>query len=294
VPGVTTALAATVALALNGLPQPEHAWFNRQKALRILAVPACAAAALVYFLVEFVPVTSSATGGREALFREEALPKAPEGKEKAGDQKRRLVNTANDLQKKVIPHFEKARQADPEDARTFISLARVYGELWSFRESLLPSVENDKYGERAVRYALEAKRLDPDGRNGYEAEYDLRLRFARQLEPDAKGLLVGGFYVVHKNDRRAIRRESSPRPDQFTARDEFVWAGEALAKYLPHDPNNARLRYQVAEAFYRAHEEERGRGQAEEALRLDALATRPQRKLTEEQRVQLHARLGDE
>ena len=45
-------------------------------------------------------------------------------------------------------------------------------------------------------------------------------------------------------------------------------AADVLERYLPHDPNDAVLRFRLAEALYKAWEDDRCREQAAEALRL--------------------------
>jgi hypothetical protein len=150
-------------------------------------------------------------------------------------------------------------------------------------------------GGRAVWHAVVAQHLDPDGRQGYTVEYLLRLQFAKRLEvkqrPPAAGLAFGGFLAA----ARVIHYRNDPLGKEYLAkaREQCLLAAEALERYLPHDPNNANLRADLAEALDRAGEGGRAREQAQAALECDAQTPGGPRKLSDRQRSQMQALLGE-
>jgi hypothetical protein len=80
-----------------------------------------------------------------------------------------------------------------------------------------------------------------------------------------------------------LRDEQDPNEPAY----QYLQAAAALEKYLPNDPNDAVLRFRLSEALFKAWEDDACRGQAAEALRIDAAASRPP--LTDEQRQKLNA-----
>jgi hypothetical protein len=293
--GVATALWAAVALALNGLPQPQHAWLNRHLVSRLLPVPAVAAAALWFYLAVFGPVADAAARTREASEHAEAYSRV------VADRDRRLlppdkgIKAARELQG-VIDKLESARKEDPDDARTYVELARWKGEYWMILnvQEGKQSALQEQIGREAVASAGRTTQLAPPYPDGYTAEYDLRTTFARRT-PALPGLGVGlAFRAFERENRLPLPPQPSPGQIEYSERrkEQYRLAGEALLRYVDHDPADARLRWQIADAFYKAENEDRWREQAEEALRLDELATRPARKLTDAQRDKLRARLA--
>jgi hypothetical protein len=292
--GVATALWAAVALALNGLPQPEHAWLNRSLASRLLPVPAVAAGALWFYLAVFGPVADAAARTREASEHGAAYARLVAGKDRRLLPPDTGIKAARELQK-GLDALAAAAKADPDDARTYVELARWKGEYWSILnvQEGKQSALQEQIGKEAVASAALTTQLAPPYRDGYEAEYERRTTFARRT-PALPGLGMGlAFRAFELENRLPLPPQPSPGQIEYSERrkEQYRLAGEALLRYVDHDPADARLRWRVADAFYKAEDEDRWREQAEEALRLDELATRPARKLTDAQRDKLRARL---
>jgi Flp pilus assembly protein TadD len=74
---------------------------------------------------------------------------------------------------------------------------------------------------------------------------------------------------------------------EHTARQQYELAAETLEQFLPNDPHDTALRYNLAVAWLKAGDKEKARRHAEEALRLNERLTYPSRKLTDPQRKQL-------
>jgi O-antigen ligase len=286
--GVALALWAAIALTLNELPAGRRAWVPA-KAIGVLFAGA-AAVLLVYFLLVFNPVVDAAFHGRkanelEARFR--AMEREPGSRRLATmggvDATKLLVEAAK--------AGERARQADPDDARHLVALANVKSKYWLLLQGApRPSVY-------AFSDANLAQTLRQAARDGYEAEYKWRMEYGRRLEeppPSVLGLAIGATYRAHLR----ANAWDDPDPPNWQGKDwprrqeQYRLAAEALDRYLPHSPNDSRLRWRIAEAYYKAGEEIRWRKHAEVALRLDEAATRPQRKLEDGQRERLRRWLG--
>ena len=72
-----------------------------------------------------------------------------------------------------------------------------------------------------------------------------------------------------------------------TARDQCKLAAQTLEQFLPNDPHDTALHYNLAEAWFKAGDKEKARQHVEEALRLDETLAFPMRKLTDPQRTRL-------
>ena len=299
VPPVSVALWAAVALGLNGLPQPSNAWLNRYAAARILALPAAGLAALLFFLNVFNPVAGSAEQVEKT-----ALPERMYLRDLRDRDPRRLP--ANEVQAyskflddKVFGPLKQAALDDPDDAGIRVRQARWGGVLWTIRAT------DGELARAAVHYAQVAQRLDPQGREGYDAEYQLRMEFGRRLEGVGylPGLAIGPTYRIFLKEgrwpnpagREAIEKakaayqaavQSGDEANAYEPAIQYFLAAGVLERYRPYDPNDTRLRFQLAEAYFKAWEDALCLEQAEEALRLDAAAPRPV--LTEEQRRKLN------
>jgi len=102
---------------------------------------------------------------------------------------------------------------------------------------------------------------------GYLAEYQLRTLFA------------------HVSEERAARVKDKAQAEKLKeqARQQYRLAAEVLIRFRPRDPAEAQVHYDLAEALFKSGDEAAAREEAREALRLDALATLPTRKLTDRQ-----------
>ncbi len=300
-PSVTVPLWAAVALALNALPQPANAAVNRLAVARILPVPVAGLVALLFFLNVFNPVASCADQIRTANQFGNAYHKSAEGKDprffdKYDDK------VSRSLQEKVIAPLQDAARDDPDDARVPVLLSQWDGELWVINAT------KDYLANAGVGHARAAQKIDPQGRDGYDAEYQLRMEFGRRLEAVGQlpGLAIGPAYRVFLKEarwpnpmgREAVERAKTKYREAVAAKAkveeinpyepaiQYLEAADVLFKYLPNDPNDAELRFRVAEALFKAWEDDRCREQAQKALDLDAAAARPL--LTDDQRRKLN------
>jgi putative inorganic carbon (HCO3(-)) transporter len=253
-PSVTGPMWVAIALALNALPLEPSPWLTPQRWSLSLPLPILSALTLIYVAYVFYPIMSSTTEVKNALLADlhlrADLAKRP--------QERTIPRPLSDLNTSVIGRYEKAFREDPNNARIAVHLARAYGQLWT-----LDRMASLDAARKAILAAQQAEQLDPDGREGYEAEYQLRMSF-------------GQGRALNKGEQAA--KES---------RQEFQLAAEALERMVPKDPTDAPLRYLVAEALDKAGDKEAAAQQAAEALRLDEIATRPTRKLRDEAQREL-------
>jgi tetratricopeptide (TPR) repeat protein len=297
-PAVAVALWAAVALALNGLPQPTYPVLNRLALTRILPVFATAAIALLFLLNVFNPVVSSAENVQIAVQAGKNYLRAVQEKDL------RLLNQhtgdlASFLKTKVLPPLAEAAKDDPDDARVRILQAKWNLILWTVRAGDIL---------QALAYAHQAEKLDPRGQGGWEAEFQIHMEFARQLEAGTQqaGAALGPAYRIFldearapispsererieeakKKYREAVRANKKEEINPFEAAVQYQEAATVWERYLPNAPYNVNLHYRLAETLFKAREDGRCRERAEETLRLDAAAPRPL--LTEEQRRKLN------
>jgi hypothetical protein len=296
-PAVTVALWAAIALALNALPQPAYPVLNRLALTRILPVFIMASIALLFLLNVFNPVVSSAENVQIAVQSGKNYRKAVQEKDL------RLLNQhtgdlASFLKTKILAPLAEAVKDDPDDARVRILQAKWNLVLWTLHAGDIL---------QALAYAHQAETLDRRGRGGWEAEYQIRMEFARQLEAVAQqvGGALGPAYRIFleearpplsaperarieeakKKYREAVRADKKEGIYPFEAAIQYREAAAVLERYLPNAPNDVDLRYRLAETLYKARDDGRCRERAEEALRLNAAAPRPL--LTDEQRRKL-------
>jgi tetratricopeptide (TPR) repeat protein len=256
-PSVAGPLWVAVALALNSLSSKPSTWFGSQRWSLNLPLPVMAATALIYLAYVFYPVASAASDSWKAAHADRALradlAKKPED--------RTIKAAFTYLHRGVIQPLEKAFQEDPENARTAVHLAWAYRELWVFGQRLgMGTRATEEAATKAAWFAGQAELLDPAGREGYDATYTLRMNFGA-----------------------AKTRENKPEAAK-EARQQYQLAVQALERFLPQDPTDAHLRFQLAAALTAAGDKEEAARQAEEALRLDEVSTWPTRQLTASQR----------
>jgi hypothetical protein len=203
-----------------------------------------------------------------ATFQGELTKPPKERADLIGNPSKRI----NFIRKTVIERLEEARRLTPDDARVYVQLAWWNGLLW--QELELQTASSDMpAATRAIHYGAQAAALDPQGKQGYWVQYLLRARFAALNEGVAR-------QGPNRDPLFVAAREKS-------ARDQYKWAAETLASYLPNDPHEASLRYALARAWFGAGDKEKGREQAEAARHLDEAADSPTRKLSDPQREQV-------
>ncbi len=282
-PSVAGPLLVCVALALAVVRPAPAAWLSRQRWFLTFPVPVLVGVGLVYFVFIFFPVTGSASAARRGLGN--GLRFFAEMDKKEGE--RTLGEPAVFVRDNVLGLLKDAVNADPDNARTHVLLAGWYGR--AYRIFLPP---NDRTRERAVEEARTAQQLDPEGRAGYQAEYQLRKEFAEFMKE------------LREREVQAESKEKDPKKKpaharqaallDVRARDQYRRAAAALLRYLPNDPHDPRLRYDVADALVHGGAAEKGRQEAREALRLDEAAPpEATRRLSAQQRVQIRQWLAE-
>jgi O-antigen ligase len=153
------------------------------------------------------------------------------------------------LKEHFLKPLTEAAEEDAHNMRPWIELSS-----WCARQSQLHPPGN-AIVERALTYARNAQELDPDGKDGYFAEYQLFVLLARRYELEARV-----FYGK---------------------------AADAFRHVVEKDPTEASLHYQLAETLFLAGLPVDARREAYAAHSLDEQATTPGRKLTDPQREQI-------
>ena len=284
-PSLTLPLWAAVALALNSLPGPANAWLNRSGAARILPLPAAALVALLFFLNVFNPVAADADEVRKAAAAGESY-KADARRHDPRFFDYKDSQRSDFLTQDVLTPLQEAAKDDPDDARVPVLLAHWIGELW------IINANKPGLTQAGLRAAQRAEDIDPLGRAGYDEEVELRLEFARALEGGDRlpGLAIGPAYRPALREtrwpdplgREYIQKAKAKYRDAVNAGQidvyakepaiQYLEAAKVLELYLPNDPNDAELRFRLADTWFKAWEDNRCREQAQEALRLDAAA----------------------
>lgn len=231
----------------------------------LLPLPITAAFAAAYWTMVAVPTFSSVHALAEARrqytgWRETLGPRIRprlESPTVTREEKLRALKRADDHISTIIRTLEDvALHDDPTDAYPHVELAYWYGELWQLDPSQM------RFSTAAVRYAVEAQRLDPNGPEGYLAEYRLRRLFA------------------HKARTTEIRGP------------QLALAVDALEKLIERRPQVAYYHYLLADTDFQLGAHRLGREQADIALKLDPDNPSGRQSLTDGQRQQLHAWLG--
>jgi hypothetical protein len=149
----------------------------------------------------------------------------------------------------IVKTLEAAAAEDPDYAVPPLELAS-----WYMKEASL-SPQGELLSKKALGEALRAQHLDPDSKEGFLTEYQIFMRLAESTKSEENK-----YYAA---------------------------AAKAMQQAVKRDPTEARLHYQLAEALFHLQEVVQARREAERAHELDALATHPERQLTERERQQL-------
>jgi O-antigen ligase len=255
-PSVALPLWVVAALALNTLEHSPREWSAASWVGRYLPLPLTAGLVLAYIAFIFQPITEAAAQLQKARERygayEQGLQQLLQGLDKETKPEvrwRALAGAVSRLSTDILDPLLRANRADPGDVLPLAELAHWYGQM----AKLDPG--NRDLARKAVDFAEKAQKLDPDGNEGFLAESRVRVQFAEQ--------------------------------DKAHAVEEYGYVARALRAAVRNDPTEARLRYEFAEALFKAHNAVEGRREAEEALRLDELAPQPSRKLKSRQREQV-------
>jgi len=264
-------LWVAVALALNARSLQPSLWLSRSGFAAILPVPILGALVLGYGTYVLYPILAGDGLLHEAL-RFVAAYRINANKPTA--QRGAAIRNAPDdyLRKHVITLLEEAVRLTPDDARLHVQLAWWYGNVWDLNMQRT-TFSNPKLAELAIAHGERAIRLDPQGGQGYLVCYQLRMLFGTRNDDVA--------------DRGRNRDPLRVGELKEVARQQYRQAAEVMESQLPNDPAEAKLRYLLARAWFKAGDTEKGRKQAEEAQRLDEAVVSPTRKLTDRQRKQV-------
>jgi cytochrome c-type biogenesis protein CcmH/NrfG len=221
-----TALACPAAVASKRNRQGAYLWL----------LPATMGSVLVIYYVAsiYAPVTQAWRYSNQARTEMASLSG---GKSNA--------RSAGALSARVILPLEQAVNSDPEDASLWVSLADGYGMLWRLDHT------PEALG-KALQSARNATRIDPEGKEGYLAEYRISESAAAGNQGDMLQLSVN-----------AVRR------------------------IIDRDPSEAKWHYFLAEALQKSGQKFAAREAAEKAHELDQLAGSGPRRLNKRQREQL-------
>lgn len=256
-PSMALPMWVVVGLALNALPLRPSRGAGKSWLALVVPVPLLAAICLLYFAQVFASVTHSASLTRTALDRARRLWDAP------GQADDNLVQQPDlFIVRRVLPPLQKAAESDRRDARTHLHLSHWYGEVWKYhpRQGVLSESAINHAGlvHGGLRPQKSASAIDPEGREGYLAEYRLRLLFAQWVQSD-----------------------------QTKQKEQYRLAARAMREVVVRHPTEARLRYQLAEVLFKSGNAAEGEKEARETLKREEQATRQSRKLTDQQREQI-------
>lgn len=266
-PSVAQPMWIVAALALNSMGSPpalasqSRSWLATMAPMPIaIAIAVC----LGFYVFIYSPVASCTAPLREARkyygtyaikLSEAQESQSPSAGQTAADQARkamRYILQQLELAARGRPrHRENAVLADP-----FVELAQWQGEEWkSNYQKGAPLIETRL---QAAIAAKEATKIDPEGSEGYWAQYQANMTFAKAATTQA---------------------------DKF-----YGFASQAMAELIKRDPTEARFHFLLADLHYQLDDLASWQSESQEAFRLDQIAIDPTRKLKPSQRLQIQAR----
>lgn len=267
-PSVATLFWASLALAAPFTVQVKP----RNGVSHLFPLPGFGALLLFYLFTVFIPVTVAATGARNALLAGRVFMES-EAQAILNNQRVNRDKAGEYVRKHVIVPLEKAQRDDPDNAWLFVQLSTWYGTLWAHGTGEVATAE------RALQAAKLAEALDPEGSEAYFAEFRLRILFARVSET-----------VARQTKEKEAARSKKHRED---AVNQYNFAVQVMKKYLPFDPRDPQLRFQLAEVHFLAGDVRNGQLQAKLAQGLNQnLPSSATHSLTEPQVKQIEAWLS--
>ena len=305
-PSVAGLLWCAAALALNSTERPPNGWGSLFKPLLYIPLPAVAAIAVLYVVVVFQPVTETISVMKSTMLSREQSRQLF-AKSSNLTQTDRRAPALGDIQHKYIPEIESIKILEETrkgpsrgDAKLCILLATLDISQWETtrrfsQQNIKQLNSNDPkfdYADKAVHAAADAQKLDPVGAEGYAMEYGLRRQFANDQEfwahqeldkslPAALGMPARRWQTMDPENSAYVKYKEE-------AKHQYRLAEAVMKKWLPLDPNNARLNAQLADCLIRADEPPNEiRPYAERALDLHRRNKRPTRMLSNEQSMQL-------
>ena len=265
-PSVSLFLWVAVALILAVVTPEPAGKLSRLPAVNALAVPALLGIAFAYFALVFYPASASVTALRRsqqagAFFLSE-MDKPAKLRSSAFDPIAQLG--------RAIGPLEGATREDPDNVRLLVSLSTWYSYLARYSA---PTAEVNP-AQLALFAARKARKANPEGAEGYLAEYIWCLNFARTLLAEADALEKEKPDPKRPTAAADRTREATRR--RLTAKRLNGEAAQALeAYYRKRDPNDPVIRYLLAEALFGEDRVPDAIEQARQAKRLDDAAMRP-------------------
>ncbi len=260
VPGLAQPLVILAALALNGLPE-KPITVGRQFVGRVLPLALATAAALMFALQLFFPVTGAAGDDKLALVAGQKYLDVSAGVTRS--DKGETLRPPVKVLRGIIGEIEHAIEADPSNARYWADAANWYGTLLEVPiNEKDPAKQRDRekewneYRRRGLQAALAAQKRDPLGEAGYLAE------------------------------ARLHQIAAAHAPTIEVRMDAVSKAAGPLFKLLEARKYDAQLNYRLAVLLIGGGDRTAGKAHAKRALQLDEAATSPERRLTDAQRQQ--------
>jgi hypothetical protein len=308
VPSLAQPMWVLIALGLNAavpkpIDWPRQAWLGY-----ILPLPVFTALGVAYALMMFAPGITVARLFNEArgAARNWRILHEPEWRRKLDEQptpqaKLKVTERSNAyLENQILKRLVEAQVSEnSQHADTLVQLAYWTGKQWELYSEVKgfdPKLVNDwnqemklrrkqlEIGDFALRFARRAQLVDPAGKDGYWAEYQLRVVFSRQVSSVRKqqyGLAL-----------EILRKLWDIDPHDENLRAELA----SLAALFRHDvqeaPDDPQLRYLLADVLFQQRDVTNGKDQARTALQRDQQTSDTQYKLTDPQREQIKAWLG--
>jgi len=259
-PSVAQPLWIVAALALN-VPQEGSSRLKRPRPWfeSVVPLPLLAGISLAYLVLILYPVVSCTAAlaearGYAAQWQKTIAPlliEQPPDTKPTPQAQALQVRSFEYLKSHVLKPLEEAIRQDPGDVTPRLELANWYLET----AMLFPA--SNQFFKQARDQIAAVQKLDPYNKEGYLALNRLHVRAAERTKP----------------------QDAS----------EYVRAATAMEKAVELDPTEARLRFQAAEAWFRAGDAVQGRRQAAAAVEYDQLSAVPERKLSEQQHKQVQA-----
>jgi O-antigen ligase len=261
-PSVAQPLWVMAALALASAPGASSRITPGNWLYWWVPVPLLAGLGLAYLLLVFSPVTACQTALALARsnygddpnlrgWRNQIFPEW-EAQIQRGNPAEKSAESRRAgrlLTEHILRPLQKAALADPGDSTPLLELASWYGE----EAKILPG-RKEPY-ESGLNHLRQARGLDPANKQVYLTEYQLLRPMAKQFPNNEK---------THR-----------------------LQAAYALKAAVELDPTEARLHYELAEAWFLADDQVKGREQAALAHALDEQAIVAGRHLTDPQRQQI-------
>jgi tetratricopeptide (TPR) repeat protein len=317
-PSVAQPMWIVAALAVNSLGQaavvPSRSW------LRVMTpLPVTAAVCLGFVVFIYSPVASCSGPLREArsyygtysVKTEEAQQARSMvvGQKASADAQKTLEHVINQLKLSAYGTIKQKHEAVLADP--YVELAEWLGVEWE--RNYQHGQAQIEVRQSAASAAEHAIRLDPEGQAGYWAKYHVNMIFAKGAVTQTRKFHEDAAKAISelvKRDPTEAKLHFELGDLQFQLDDLAGWEKESqealrldqiatdLTRQLRHsqllviqsrkEPTNIGLRFDLAQAFYREGDTEKGKKTAEEVQRMDQETNSPAR-LTDSQRQQVQA-----